>query len=467
MRKFINKKIEAQFIKGVAKELASLLIDRMSWPSFLQEVFSQDDPDRTWSLQSLALAKVKFSSDETASFIVTLITSSELSRESYFYCLYLLRHSRSRIAMLFIFYAELTEKYEFKDENGVCDYLLHISGIGFFQDTTHANHLAKRILKSSTAQRDFQNYAGYFQEAYLRGDFSFSDNRDLFLSVFHRSSQGASAALGCLSVCLDSEIIIDLTKQYLKLHPNGYLGELRSIIQTLGTLPDQQVQTSALLEELRSYKSLEKHINKSINQLQRLASGKTKSYKNPMLRYRSQFIHSFGVTENSKHLGFMRWQDETDRIYGSRHPHFSEEEIRECVNQVREESGLKKIGEGWTSETLLYKITKAIMKEYDIEVLHHYRPKWLAPQEVDVYFKVGCQEFGIEYQGIQHYKPIKVFGGVEGFENTVKRDKKKRQLCEEHNLKLLFFKYTDSITEGRVRILLEEALELASTYTGQ
>ena len=467
MLKFINEKRERQFIRGLAKELASLLIDRTSWPSFLQEAFSQDDPYRTRSLQSLALGKVEFSSDETASFVIALITSSELSRESYFYCLYLLRHSRSRIAVLFIFYAELTEKYEFKDKIGVCFYLLHLRGIGFFQDTAHADYLAKKILKSSTAKRDFQNYGGYFQEAYLRGDFSFSDNKELFLSVFHRSSQGANSALGCLTVCSDSEIIIDLTKQYLKLYSNGHLGELRSIIQTLGTIPDQQGQTTVFLNKLRSYKSLEKHIDKSVNQLQRLASGKTKSYKNPMLRYRSQFIDSFGVTENSKDLGLMRWQDETDRIHDSRHAHFSEEEIRACVNQVREESGLKKIGEGWTSETLLYKITKTIMKEHDIEVLHHYRPKWLAPQEVDVYFKVGCQEFGIEYQGIQHYKPIKVFGGVEGFENTVRRDKKKKKLCEEHNLKLLFFKYTESIMEGRVRVLLEGALALASGSRGK
>ena len=45
----------------------------------------------------------------------------------------------------------------------------------------------------------------------------------------------------------------------------------------------------------------------------------------------------------------------------------------------------------------------------------------------------------IEYQGEQHYKPIKRFGGEEGFSLIKERDKKKLELCNKHNIKLFYF----------------------------
>lgn len=48
----------------------------------------------------------------------------------------------------------------------------------------------------------------------------------------------------------------------------------------------------------------------------------------------------------------------------------------------------------------------------------------------------------IEYQGIQHYKPIEHFGGKETFERVVMRDKIKKDYCKTHNIKLLCIPYT-------------------------
>ena len=45
----------------------------------------------------------------------------------------------------------------------------------------------------------------------------------------------------------------------------------------------------------------------------------------------------------------------------------------------------------------------------------------------------------IECHGLQHFKPIDVFGGDEFFKLTQKRDIEKKRLCEEHGIQILYF----------------------------
>lgn len=47
----------------------------------------------------------------------------------------------------------------------------------------------------------------------------------------------------------------------------------------------------------------------------------------------------------------------------------------------------------------------------------------------------------IEYDGIQHFKPISLFGGIEGFVKTKVRDVKKNEYCELNNIKLIRISY--------------------------
>jgi len=51
----------------------------------------------------------------------------------------------------------------------------------------------------------------------------------------------------------------------------------------------------------------------------------------------------------------------------------------------------------------------------------------------------------IECQGIQHFEPIEFFGGIESFNNQVKRDAIKRSLCEEHGIEIIFINSYDEI----------------------
>lgn len=63
----------------------------------------------------------------------------------------------------------------------------------------------------------------------------------------------------------------------------------------------------------------------------------------------------------------------------------------------------------------------------------------------------------IEYQGEQHYKPVKHFGGEEVFEYQVKMDTIKKKYAEENGIGILYIKYTlrtkEEIKEFLVRNL--------------
>ena len=58
-------------------------------------------------------------------------------------------------------------------------------------------------------------------------------------------------------------------------------------------------------------------------------------------------------------------------------------------------------------------------------------------------FYIPSLNLCIEYQGRQHYEPIKFFGGEKKFNMLKHRDQIKRDFCEENNIRLLEIKYTD------------------------
>ena len=52
----------------------------------------------------------------------------------------------------------------------------------------------------------------------------------------------------------------------------------------------------------------------------------------------------------------------------------------------------------------------------------------------------------IEFQGLQHFKPIDFFGGEEDFIIQQKNDNKKKEYCEKHNIPLKIIKYDQNFT---------------------
>ena len=68
------------------------------------------------------------------------------------------------------------------------------------------------------------------------------------------------------------------------------------------------------------------------------------------------------------------------------------------------------------------------------------RPKFLEGLEFDGYNEE--LKIAIEYHGIQHYKPVKFFGGEQGFKIQQERDKKKLRLSKLNNIILIVVPYT-------------------------
>ena len=79
---------------------------------------------------------------------------------------------------------------------------------------------------------------------------------------------------------------------------------------------------------------------------------------------------------------------------------------------------------------------------------------------LSVDFYLPDYNIAIECQGIQHYKPTN-FGGKLSFEETnfnyelqIKRDKRKKELCEENGIKLVYIDYNEKNVEDIIKNLL-------------
>jgi len=116
-------------------------------------------------------------------------------------------------------------------------------------------------------------------------------------------------------------------------------------------------------------------------------------------------------------------------------------------NEVRRKFGFKNVGESWANETLIYHLMKIIYP--NDRIFFHHRPEWLNGLEIDVYNET--QKIGIEYQGIQHYKPIEYWGGEDALEKTKERDKKKKQICSDLKIKLVHITYKEDVTIDLLR----------------
>lgn len=107
--------------------------------------------------------------------------------------------------------------------------------------------------------------------------------------------------------------------------------------------------------------------------------------------------------------------------------------ISNIENIMRDSKGLPRIGEGWISETTLYYEIKNYFPA--LNVIHHGKPKWLGRQHFDIWIPEIC--CAIEYQGLQHFKPIEYFGGEESYIKNIKRDIEKREKAKNNNVTLI------------------------------
>lgn len=123
-----------------------------------------------------------------------------------------------------------------------------------------------------------------------------------------------------------------------------------------------------------------------------------------------------------------------------------------AIEKVRQDFGMHPIY--WPSESKVYSIVRQLYPHEKIQ--RRCRPKWLQGLEIDIY--LPDMKIGIEYQGEQHYKPIKHWGGEETLRKTQMRDAKKRKLCHDNGIALVYINYYDDITEELVKCKINEAI---------
>jgi hypothetical protein len=101
----------------------------------------------------------------------------------------------------------------------------------------------------------------------------------------------------------------------------------------------------------------------------------------------------------------------------------------------------------------LYKRERYV-KEF-LESLHlsfNYHKKFTIPKTVIVDFFILDNNSIIEYNGEQHYMPIKRFGGKSKFLKQQVRDEQLRTYCKQNNIKLLELPYWLSDNEIKDKI---------------
>jgi hypothetical protein len=181
------------------------------------------------------------------------------------------------------------------------------------------------------------------------------------------------------------------------------------------------------------------------------------------ISYNEEFYKEFYFHENEfkyerkideSHLSFnFRNRRSIPRVVSGAIYSTSRKICRIGENLLRVSLGVPKIGEGWISETsLFYKIDEVLP---DYMVVHHGSPKWLGRQHLDIF--IPELKIAVEYQGRQHTEPIEFFGGLEAFIKNQERDIRKKKLCEENGVILLYV-YPETDKE----LFLIELLELVA-----
>lgn len=98
-----------------------------------------------------------------------------------------------------------------------------------------------------------------------------------------------------------------------------------------------------------------------------------------------------------------------------------------------------------------------LLKERNIEFEREKMFQWLGAQRLDFYLTE--QNIAIEYQGEQHFKPVKYFGGEKRFIDRKERDDRKRKLCDENGVNILYVSFyknsPDSVIKTETELIKE------------
>ena len=150
----------------------------------------------------------------------------------------------------------------------------------------------------------------------------------------------------------------------------------------------------------------------------------------------------------------IRYYTDNKRFYEDR-KYFEDMDIA-----LKEKLGYGKSIGRWKREEELYSLIKKIYPKSNI--IYQYRPNFLynsitnGQQSLDIY--IQDLNIGVEYQGKQHYEPVEIFGGEEGFLETLRRDKEKYELCKNNGIKIAYIKYNEKFTIDNIKSIIDEVI---------
>lgn len=183
--------------------------------------------------------------------------------------------------------------------------------------------------------------------------------------------------------------------------------------------------------------------------------GNFKQYYGWYIRLASLSLGFIGVNYLSEicPLEIIEKIEFSKKLYSENHSFNSEKEKKLATkhykelskipeNIARTEFGFRKIGEGWISETILFQLVSNAFPLSKIE--RNIRPDWLEKLELDIYLPE--KNIAFEYQGQQHYYPIKAWGGEKALKKLQQRDERKRQLCLQLGITLIEIDFTEPLT---------------------
>lgn len=89
------------------------------------------------------------------------------------------------------------------------------------------------------------------------------------------------------------------------------------------------------------------------------------------------------------------------------------------------------------NESHLEREVRDVLEKNNINYEYQKKFEWLSLQSLDFY--LSEYNIAIECQGIQHFMPVEHFGGKENFISIQGRDKRKKRLCKENGVNLIYY----------------------------
>jgi hypothetical protein len=134
--------------------------------------------------------------------------------------------------------------------------------------------------------------------------------------------------------------------------------------------------------------------------------------------------------------------------------------IRECFPDYKWDS--ERFGNNFKRQRQVFEIAKEIFGENN--VIWNYTSSSLRfrksrrPIQLDVF--VPLWALALEYQGIQHYQPVKFFGGEKQFITRLNLDKEKREICFQNGITLIEIPYTWNGNKSEIKKIISETLSI-------